>query len=208
MAKNQYPYDGYIFDSQEEIRFYKWCRALQKKGIIESIYVHARTFTLFPPRKYLLTNFLKTKTKIVERELLKKAEYSPDFIISFSSEWRSILFEYHDCEWLKKDPVFIANKEENMPAFAIIDVKGNVNDRYLKYSSKDTFTLKQKIMYDAYNLYVQMIVPEKLFEKTFWPYDILNRKRGKLPKNLDTADQFIDRIIAESNYDAEKLTFI
>ena len=208
MVKQKLVYDGFEFDSRDEIKFYKWLRSLQKKGLIEGIYPHGKTYTLFEPVKREVIKVLKTKTKVEEKTLLRGANYTCDFIITFPEEWRSILFEYHDSKWLKNDPVFIANRVENMPPFCIIDVKGIIPDRYNKSDSLAKFSMTQKIMYEVHGLFVQKVVCDKLFEKTFWPYDILNRKRTKLPKNLKTVDQFVLDIIKDSKYEADQLTFI
>ena len=63
-----------------------------------------------------------------------------------------------------------------------IDVKGEFAGR--TNSTQYTFPIKQKWMYDKYQIYVNKIVPSKLFKQTFEPAKLLSYPRTSSGKYI------------------------
>jgi len=163
------------FKSDEEWFFYNWLLEAEKKNLIYGI--------IYQPKPFLLSNRavcqyekkLKTKTKLVEKFLFAKHSYTPDFCFRVRGPLKN---SFIHSKFLEHD-------------VAIVDVKGIFN----KYGDPKQFSINQKWMYAKYGLYVEKIVPEKLFKKTWCP-DICRytpKKRQPVKKyiNIPNVDQFL-----------------
>lgn len=137
------------FDSDEELEFYCWLKEAESRGLIKNIRCHKISFNLSEKATIPFQKHMKTKIKIVDKFILHDHVYSPDFDFTIIGEK------------LKKFNFFIENQYKSK--FMIVDVKGGFS------KSVDRFSINQKWVWSKYGLYVQKIVPEKLFKKTWVP---------------------------------------
>ena len=153
------------FDSVEEEWFSEWLGTAEKRGLVESIIYHPSSFLLSERQSLKVTKHLKTKTKTIDKFLLHPHKYTPDFVFYK----RDPLDQYpHDLIDCNKGIVFV-------------DVKGAFSGGRNNNSSI-TFPISQKWVYDKYKVFVNKVVPEKFFHKTFVPKSIAYGKRGQLLK--------------------------
>jgi len=134
------------FPSDEEFWVYHWLMEAERYDLVKDITYQPGPFLLSEKATVRSTKQLKTKVKIVDKFLFRRHRYTPDFSFSLVSQ---ILV-----------PAF------KMPGVKIIiDVKGGFNP----YGDPKQFSLNQKWMWQKYDIYVEKIVPEKLFKKTWCP---------------------------------------
>ena len=146
------------FASTEEWEFYNWLLEVERYGIVSEIEYQPNTFTLSKKVWYTenvkyLTKAKKTpKVKIVTRGLLRPCTYTPDFRFDIhNSLIQSIIKNTHAMPCTK----------------TIVDTKGNFAGK--KNNGAITFPVKQKWLYQTHGLYVEKVIPEKLFKMTFVP---------------------------------------
>jgi hypothetical protein len=110
-----------------------------------------------------------------EKELkLRAHEYTPDFDI------------YWDEDDLKK-----AILKPTSGALSIVEVKPSFD----AHNMTRLFKLNQKWVYQKYGIYVELVIPEKLFEKTFCPDRFRYTDSGKGLRKLKQSYLNIDEYI-------------
>ena len=136
--------------SNEEWFFYHWLLEAEYKNLVENIEYEAKYFILSPPVTVPMVKQLKTKTKTVDKHLFHKHYYTPDFTFKVVAD---IL-----------RPYFIDTLCQRTD-YITTDVKGNFNP----YGDGRDFPVNQKWTWDKFEVYVEKIVPDKLFKKTWCP---------------------------------------
>lgn len=158
------------FDSQEEYFFDAWLKEL---GV--TYQYKPEPFVLCDPVKLRQQN----QRSIKEVHLLHGLTYQSDFLIShpFPDRIGSILFEMDICiDPLKesfKNALFLSNG-----MVIHCDTKGS-NFMGSSRSSDVRFPVISKMVYDKFNIYVNSVIPDKLFEKTFAPEVYFHTEGGK-----------------------------
>lgn len=137
------------FASDEEYFFYWWLVEGENAKCISDIRYQPKTYELSPRQIRDYEKQLKTKTKIVERFIFQPHSYTPDFSFRVS-------FPVSEC--------FIFSKYFGESEITV-DVKGTFN----MYGDPKQFSINQKWMYEKFKVYIEKIVPEKLFEKSWCP---------------------------------------
>jgi len=108
---------------------------------------------------------LKTKTKIVDKFLLHPHRYTPDFVF-----YTTNLIERFDHGLVPCNGNIV-----------FVDVKG-VYAGGRHNNSSITFPISQKWVYAKFGIYINKVVPEKFFRKTFVPKELTIGKSGKVLK--------------------------
>ena len=104
--------------------------------------------------------------------------YSPDFSIAWAEKARKIFFNVCGSKVdLYKSP-FITDIFYSH--ISIIEVKPVFDQNNMTR----LFTINQKWMYQLHGVYVQKVVPVKLFEKTFTPKKYLLTDKSGKPRKL------------------------
>jgi len=180
-----------LFDSNEEILFNDWCTILKTKGYILDFYKNINdVFEIIPKKEYCLN--LKQKSKCFF--LMHPFTYRYDFKII----WSEIAINKFIVN-LNNDDNHVKNCYfKTMNNVSYIDVKG-------EYTRKNrvtdiTFPIIQKVLYHFYDIYVQKIVPVKLFENTFATDNYLlnnnvykvGTKKGTNKRNFKTLNSFLN----------------
>ncbi len=147
-------------DSYEEVHFLMWVFELKEKGYIKSI-DRCKTFLLSEPveRYYEEIQELKTKTKIVQKKkiLLRGHIYTPEFLIIVNNSFEELSY---DLEYNSFNEMYIEVK----PSF---DFKNMTRLNQIN----------RKWLYQKHGVFVNQIIPKKLFEQTFTPKEYLKKKR-------------------------------
>lgn len=143
-------YNGIEFDSNEEIEFYMWIQEAVLNDLIYEHYYQPEEYILSTKKIRLVEKKLKTKTKKVEKHLLHPHKYTPDFSVYLTATGLDLI------------PFICAEGIEN----AIIDIKGSFN----QHGGDREFSINQKWVYEKYGVFVNKVVPEKLFKATWVPH--------------------------------------
>jgi len=180
----------YEFKSDEEKQFADWLEEAKLHGLVSAFEYEPKTFDLIPAKHY--TETVQTKrnlTQEVERSLLNDLQYTPDFKIQISDVGLPILTEI-----FKKS----IRTAEN-PHIVWVDTKG----KFSRNDGNRSFSIIQKIFYDVHNIYVEKVVPEKLFEKTFSPESVRWMKSRKLPTKtkIGTTTRTVAEFLKEIAYE-------
>lgn len=185
MAKNKKSpilHNGIEFDSKEEVDFYCWLKEAEQYGIIKGFKYNHTHYVLSNKETTTVYKKLKTKTKTVEKHLFHEHVYTPDF-------W---IFPAPKLDLFDHGLITTHNPDE-----IIVDVKGTfqLND------GSRSFSINQKWMYSKYGIYVNKLIPEKFFQKTFCPLYCKHTPKTKKirakMKNVPTLEEKI--ILLKSN---------
>jgi hypothetical protein len=182
----------YEFDSNEEIHFSWYLKQLLDNNIITDWSYHPKPFLLSDRIVRVYNKILKTKTVSKDSVILNDHQYQADFLIHWNPQWKGKFFmNIHELDGLHRDFAFIANKSSN---FSVIDVKGSFAGPH--NNSAITFPLDQKWVWQKYGIYVQKIVPKKLFVETFVPHRyLLTDTSGKARKIDFKVRQLLDYLV-------------
>lgn len=138
------------FASDEEFYFYCWLLEAEHENLIAGIVYQPEPFELSPRFSVKYNKQLKTKIKEIDKFLFHPHFFTPDFKFEIIH--------------VVLDKFFI--NTAYMGKFKIIvDVKGGFN----KYGDPKQFSINQKWVYADYDEYIEKIIPEKLFKKTWVP---------------------------------------
>lgn len=156
-------FDGKTFDSQEELEFYWWCQEAEEDGLLRSFEYHSETFELAPKASIIVERRLKTKTKSVEKHLLREHVYTPDFRLMFSHG----LFVRGLVRALKAgclQDVLVGDLLKDGRTYEVwVDVKGG----FSIYHDDKSFSINVKWVWHQHKVFINKVVPAKFFS-TFW----------------------------------------
>jgi len=159
--------------SAEELHFFWYLSELKECGYIDEFYYEPEPIKLSGTIEVEVEKQLKTKVKIEKKTLLQGHEYTMDFIIYWNPNAFGCFHNNDDTRF-----PFYATLE-NEVSISYVDVKGSWN----MHNMNRLFAVNQKWVYDKFGIYIQKIVPEKLFKQTFTPRRFLTTdKSGKLRK--------------------------
>ena len=157
------------FDSQEEYFFDAWLKEL---GV--SYKYKPEPFVLCEPVKLKI----QKQRSIGEVHLLHGLQYQPDFFLDrfpdrIANIVTSVDIWHEPIKESLKNVLFISSG-----GVCWIDTKGS-NFMGSSRSSDIRFAPIQKMVYQKFNVYVNSVVPEKLFERTFAPECFFWSETGK-----------------------------
>ncbi len=141
--------DGIRFDSREELEFYYWLLILQYYGMISGFVYHPQSFELAAKQTYTVEVRNRRGVKQVEKHLLNNCEYTPDFKVVPGNGFDTLKIGWH------------TGADGNY----WIDVKGN----FSIHNDARYFSVMQKWMYCKFDIYINKVIPQDLFKKTFVP---------------------------------------
>lgn len=164
------------FDSAEEKYFSWYLDELKDTGYIENYEAQPESYVLSEPAFYNHAKQLKTKTKLIVKKLIREHIYTADFRIVWAEKARGLFFnKLIDPIDLSKVP-FVSNY------YSVSTVE--IKPAFDQNNMTRLFAINQKWMYQKQGVYVQKIVPVKLFEKTFTPKKYLTTDKSGKPRKL------------------------
>lgn len=182
-----------VLASMEEDYFQWYLDELIDAGYVRSFKYQPKPFRLFKGASVQWLEVLKTKTKERTQPLLSEHVYQADFILYWNDSAEMLFyggFESVLNTSLKKFP-FIANHDENLGYYTVLDVKGtfNQNDAWRRFS------IDQKWVFLTYNIYVQKIITVPSGTKKFTPANTLFTKTFMPKRYKRTDEDKQDRVI-------------
>lgn len=167
------------FDSDEEWHIHNWLHEAEAYGLVRDIVYQPGPFELAPRASVKVLKQLKTKTKEVDKFLFHPHTYTPDFAFT----------RVHDA----LTGVFVHPQASLYGRRVTIDVKGGFN----RFGDQKQFAINQKWMWQKFGIYVEKIVPEKLFKKTWVPEVCRLTPKQKKPVKkyigVPTIETFLDK---------------
>jgi hypothetical protein len=174
------------FDSDEEMYFYWWLEELRQAGYIKEIIRDVEPFDLSSRLSITYTVKTQLKTKIKEKEkditILHPHIYTADFKVIWADK---ALHKLHE-------PIFVVGSNINILFYSNVvfpDPNGivfsffEVKPTYDQNNMTRLFTVNQKWVWDKFAVFINKVIPEKLFSDTFTPMRYLTtNKSGKLRK--------------------------
>lgn len=133
------------FASDEEYHFHLWLTEAMEYGLVSSVQYQPPPFPLCDRKAVPIEKQLKTKVKVVEKFLCHPHSYQADFLIQVPYPFCGAFFPESGDIW--------------------IDTKGGFMNR----GAKQEFSINQKWVMDRYKIYINKVVPEKLFKQTWVP---------------------------------------
>lgn len=186
--------------TKEERYFKYWLDELINNGYINFYIEQPDPSVLFNGLTISCKKKLKTKIVEVQRNLLQPWTYGCDYVISLNKNSFKLkkIFQVINNIQLPM-PEIISN-----PGTAYVDVKPLF--RSPKQAMSDNkFPLNQKAMFNTYGIFVNKVIPFKLFENTFTPKKVIleevyqknskhgNKGNSKLRFNVRTIEQYLNQ---------------
>jgi len=173
---------GGKYRSWEELYLSWWLDELIQAGYVESYSYEKRKLILMNEVKVPWFEQKKTGVKEKEHHLFAESTYTPDFEINWTPKAAGVFINGRSCN---KRPYFMGAEFDGITATCLIDVKG---DHAMGASrgnfSQFSFPYKQKMAWQNLKIYVQKIVPIKLFRDTFIPQRYFMTDGGKQTRTL------------------------
>lgn len=202
-------YRGVKMDSDEEVFVAMWLQELQEAGLISRWKKVDSTIELTQGLKlyYKKITQLKTKLKVEDKykTLLNDSEYTPDFKIEFTEKGLEKLVCVLDVfeatpEWKNRNAIFFTSNNH-----VLVEVKPSFDQNNMERLFKNN----QKFIWDKHKIFVNLVEPIALFEKTFIPlaaapyfkYKVVTKKliaKGK--KKGDWKFDFVPKTLNEFIY--------
>lgn len=173
-------YKGQKLDSNEELQFCHYLEELEKNKYIKPFKKNTESMELCEAVKEDINyRDKKGNLKTLNKHFLHNLSYTFDFMIEWLPKAKNVFYiNIKDTapskETIQTVPFYCLEKNTS-----IIDVKGSFAGR--NNNSAITFPIIQKLLYDG-DIYVQKIIPKKLFQKTFVPPKELLTPTGKTRK--------------------------
>jgi len=196
MAKKKPIIDNIVFDSWEEVYLYWWAKELKKAGYIEKITLHPKSFVLSD--KVAIEHTVPMKRvadKVKAHTILNGHVYTPDTLIEWTYKAEGT-FVYNINEagsHIRRDRFTLMEGHlipKTKKLYSLIEVKPIFDQNNMTRLAK----INQKWMYEKYGIFVSIIVPVKLFKKTFTPLRYttcnLSSKRRKLEYKVVLLQEF------------------
>lgn len=169
-------HNGIHYDSDEEVFVSMWLKELQDAGYVKSYKKSTVAIPLTPGLKipYQKITQLKTKLKVENKEhiILRPSEYTPDFEVEWTLEGftlfvNSIMIN----DFIKSRFLYAFNCNTS----CMIEVKPGFDQNNM---TRD-FVTKQKYIWDKLKVFVNLVEPVELFQKTFLPLEAAKYFRYK-----------------------------
>lgn len=157
------------FASFEELYFYWYLADLEKYEYIEKYTIQPTTHIIFPAANITWLKQMKTKVVPVESSILQETTYTTDFKIHWTKKAFGVFIAG---EPMTNKPYFLGvDYDDVLNEYTTeVDVKGgNTSANVRGNHSMITFPLKQKMLYMHKGIFVQKVIPAKLFRDTFVP---------------------------------------
>lgn len=208
------------YRSQEELYFSWYLDELQLKGYIEKYEYEPAPYKIFNKAITSWEEQKKTKVNLRDAHLIDESEYTVDFRIYWTEKAKGV-FIGGKPSW--KRPYFLGC--EFSPIFdkgiSTIDVKGDVlAHQGRKNYGAFSFPFKQKLMWLVNGIYVQKVVPIKLFRDTFVPKRYMFTDSGKQTRKITikkagkrvmmeirTLEEYVDMVKVKEDNGAQQNIF-
>ena len=171
------------YKSKEELYFSWFLDELKDNGYISHYEYECKSYNLSFKATYTEEKQLKTKTKTVSKHLLAGHVYTPDFKI----KWDFKAFEHFTKAYSLALPFWGNNQYQS-----IIEVKPVFDQNNMTR----LFSINQKWMMAEHGIYVQKVIPQKLFKDTFTPKRYLITDGGGQARRIKWKKRSLEEFVS------------
>ncbi len=186
--------DGHVFDSSEELHMYWYFKELQDKGYVKKIVTQPPTFPLLDPVKgRYIKEMKRVEDKVIEETLLQGHSYTTDLRVDWNNNAID-LFCVRIKSYIKKSNYQIICNGSFNDYFSFVEVKPIFDQNNMTRLVRNTI----KLVFYIHRSFINLCVPEKVFNKTFTPKrflftDISKQSRKIKYKNVITLEEFLKK---------------
>ena len=180
MAKEKPTYKGLEFDSVGEMHFYWWLEELKENGYVSDILLQPDPFPMSDRVSMLFTKHLKTKTQVKPFTVMREHVYTTDFLFVFTDKAKKIFhvsFDEKSSDHTKEE---LSNLKTTNNGVCLIEVKPSFDQNNMTRLA----VLNQKWVMEKHGKFINIVIPEKLFEKTFTPTRYLFCDKSKQTRKI------------------------
>jgi len=138
--------------SKEEFAFAAWIDELLKIGVVQTWKYEPVTFTLAKSKR--------TTAGGKQKHLCRGCVYTPDFSFFVATDFQQ---KFEEKTGMVMTPPWPEVAKGSSSGWFLVETKGQ------KPRQADTFSIKMKWLLETKKLYVNKVIPIKLFQKTFVP---------------------------------------
>lgn len=174
---------GSELDSNEELFFSWYLSELCDYGYVLDVIPQPEPFKMQDGLCHTYVKEMKTKNKILEETIIKPSVYTCDFYIKWSEKALNKFITTLDTDQKimkgQGHTLMIAKQTEN-GLHTYVEVKPSFDQNNMTRLAR----VNAKWVWDKYNEYVNLIIPEKHFQKTFTPERYLLTTKSKTKRKL------------------------
>lgn len=194
MAKKVKPsYKGLEFDSVGEMHFYWWLEELKEERYVSHIELQPTPFPLSERVSMSFTKRLKTKSQVKQFTVMREHVYTADVLFWFTEKADGIFHVGFDTESPNHTKQELASlKTVKDFGYCYVELKPSFDQNNMTRLA----VLNQKWVMEKYGKFINIVIPEKLFEKTFTPKRYLscdksNKSRKIKYDNVITLNEYL-----------------
>lgn len=191
----KWQFGNVMLDSNEELYMAWWLDELQQAGFVKK-WCRAASYDL--SKEAIVTVCRPGKRKQLTRlkKILAEHRYTPDFLVEWERNAADIFVAGRPSA-----PLLTSRFLEGALAdSAALDTLIEVKPAYDGHNMTRLFRINQKWMLDKHGLFVNLVIPAKLFEVTFTPLRFLmtdkTMKQRKLKKAWRSLDEYVNQCTA------------
>lgn len=179
-------------DSNEELYYAWWLSELCDAGFVSAVITQPEGFELHPGFCHTFIKKMKTKDKIQEETIIKPSVYTTDFYVKWTEKAVGVFINLLDTDdkiMKGQSPLLdICNKELG----SFTEVKPKFDQNNMTRLARTNI----KWVQDKHGIFVNLVIPCKLFKKTFTPERYLTTNLSGKPRKLDykprTLKEYLD----------------
>lgn len=145
--REQIEFEGFMFDSREEVNFYIWLKEAVDFGIVSE--------WEYQPTPYTLFDEIKDERG---KQFMRSHIYSADFAFKLTEKW-------DDFANMFKVRYFAGHKRDSHDGRVWVDTKGT----FIMHGGDRSFSINQKWVYQKFGTYVSKVVVDEFFSKVWLP---------------------------------------
>lgn len=194
--------DGIEFDSYQELYFYWWCKELKEAGYIKKIEAQPKSFELSSAVKVPYVKPMKrVEDKVLEHKIFNEHVYTTDFRIIWSDKAEGVftfgLNRTNSKRHSKEEVMLIPANEDGALGmlYSFIEVKPKFDQNNMTRLAKINIWW----VWEKYNKHVDIVIPEKLFKKTFTPDRYLITNKSAKARKLDYSPSTLNEFVRSKN---------
>lgn len=172
------------FDSDEEMYFFWWLEELKEKGFIKDFELQPLPFDLSTSLWCEHRVQMKTKTKMVNEEVMPGHIYTADAFIIWNENALDRFTTLIDSEVKKKEnrsmKFILSQKDSKGQIYSFVEVKPSFDQNNMTRLAK----LNQKWVWDKLEVYVNIVIPQKHFNKTFTPGRFIFTNKSRVVRKI------------------------
>lgn len=182
MAKKEKPsYNGLEFDSVGEMHFYWWLEELKDNGYVSNIELQPTPFPLSEKVSMSFTKHLKTKSQVKQFTVMREHIYTADVLFWFTGKADGIFhvgFNTESPDHTKQELSSLKTYKDL--GYCYVELKPSFDQNNMTRLA----VLNQKWVMEKYGKFINIVIPEKLFEKTFTPIRYLSCDKSKKARKI------------------------